>query len=172
MDRGTECLRKRGLESIRRTAATDGVAPALHGSSRRQPRAQRGGAFEYFTLRREGEEQAALYRRPAPAIRGDRIDPSGTYELVLDPRALGGKLTTSVDVVAVAPNGDHLIYGVRDGGQAERELVVRDLKTMTDVERFPAALYDSVSPRKDGAGFQAIRLFSLLQNVRPARYPG
>jgi prolyl oligopeptidase len=39
-------------------------------------RAQRGGAFEYFTLRREGEEQAALYRRPAPANRGERIDPS------------------------------------------------------------------------------------------------
>jgi prolyl oligopeptidase PreP (S9A serine peptidase family) len=120
-------------------------------------RAQRGGAFEYFTLRREGEEQPAVYRRPAPAIRGERIDPSGTYELVVDPRALSGELTTSVDVMAVTAAGDRLIYGVRDGGQDERELVVRDLKTMTDVERFPAALYDSVSLRKDGAGFFYVR---------------
>jgi prolyl oligopeptidase len=120
-------------------------------------RAQRGGAFEYFTLRREGEEQAAVYRRPAPAIRGERIDPSGTYDLAVEPRALSGELTTSVDVMAVTADGDRLIYGVRDGGQDERELVVRELKTMTDVERFPAALHDSVSLRKDGAGFFYVR---------------
>jgi prolyl oligopeptidase len=120
-------------------------------------RAQRGGAFEYFTLRREGEDQAALYRRPAPAKRGERIDPSATYEVVVDPRALSAELTTSVDVVAVTANGDRLIYGVRDGGQDERELVVRDLETMTDVERFPPALYDSVSPSKDGTGFFYVR---------------
>src|SRR5690606_25219332 len=47
---------------------------------------RRAGDYEYFTLRRAGEEVAAVYRRPAPA-RGDRtpIDPAGEYEKVLDP---------------------------------------------------------------------------------------
>lgn len=120
-------------------------------------RAQRGGGYEYFTLRRAGEEQAALYRRPAPANRGERIDPTAAYEKLIDPAHLSASLTTSLDVLAVAPDGTKLIYGVRDGGQDEREMVVRDLATMRDVERFPAALYDSVSLRKDGAGFFYVR---------------
>jgi prolyl oligopeptidase len=120
-------------------------------------RAQRGAGFEYFTLRRAGEEQAAIYRRPLPATRGESIDPSSQFELVVDPAKLSPGLTTALDVVAVTADGARLIYGVRDGGQDERELVVRDLKTMTDVERFPAALYDSVSLRKDDAGFFYVR---------------
>lgn len=36
--------------------------------------ARRGGGFEYFTLRRDGEEQAAIYRRPA-VENAPRIDP-------------------------------------------------------------------------------------------------
>jgi len=120
-------------------------------------RAQRGGAFEYFTLRRRGEEQAALYRRPVPANKGDLIDPAGAYEKIIDPARLAPALTTSLDALAVTTDGAKLVYSVRDGGQDEREIVVRDLKTMTDVERFPPALYDSVSLRKDGAGFFYVR---------------
>jgi prolyl oligopeptidase len=120
-------------------------------------RAQRGGAFEYFTLRRAGEEQAALYRRAAPAARGEPIDPTARYDPIVAPAPLSDALTTSLDVIAVTPDGAKLIYGVRDGGQDERAIVVRDLTTMRDVERFPAALYDSVSLHKDGAGFFYVR---------------
>jgi prolyl oligopeptidase len=120
-------------------------------------RAQRGGSLEYFTLRRVGEEQAALYRRPAPAARGTRIDPAASYEKIVDPARLSPGLTTSVDVLAVTPDGAKLLYSVRDGGQDEREIVVRDLASMTDIERFPPALYDSVSLREDGAGFFYVR---------------
>ncbi len=120
-------------------------------------RAQRGGSFEYFTLRRPGEEQAAIYRRPPPPTRGEPIDPAGRYEMVVDPTRLSAGLTTALDVLAVTPDGSRMIYGVRDGGQDERALVVRDLKSMTDVERFSAALYDSVSLRKDDVGFFYVR---------------
>jgi prolyl oligopeptidase len=120
-------------------------------------RTQRGGGFEYFTLRRRGEEQAALYRRPAPAERSERVDATARYDVVVDPAMVGDRLTTSLDVIAVTPDGTKLIYGVRDGGQDERAIVVRDLTSMRDVERFPAALYDSLSLRKDGAGFFYVR---------------
>jgi prolyl oligopeptidase len=119
--------------------------------------ARRGGGFEYFTLRRSGEQQAAIYRRPMPATPGERIDPAGAYELVIDPRPLSTSLTSALDVVAVTPAGDRLIYGIRDGGQDEREIVVRDLKAQKDVERFPSALYDSVTLRVDGQGFYYVR---------------
>ena len=118
---------------------------------------RRGGGYEYFTLRRRGDEQAAIYRRPVPATPGERIDPDGRYELVIDPRPLSPGLTSSLDVIAVTPPGDRLIYGIRDGGQDEREIVVRDLKAMKDVERLPSALYDSVTLRVDGKGFYYVR---------------
>jgi prolyl oligopeptidase len=118
--------------------------------------ARRGGGYEYFTLRRPGDEQAGIYRRPIPK-RGERIDPLATYERIVDPAALSAGLTTSLDVLAVTPSGDRLIYTVRDGGQDERELVVRDLKAMQDVERFPNALYDGVTLRHDGTGFYYVR---------------
>ena len=119
--------------------------------------ARRGGGYEYFTLRRRGDEQAAIYRRPIPAMPAERIDPAGSYELVVDPRPLSPGLTSSLDVIAVTPGGDRLIYGIRDGGQDEREIVVRDLKSMKDVERFPSALYDGVTLRVDGKGFYYVR---------------
>ncbi|MEW6323467.1 MAG: prolyl oligopeptidase family serine peptidase, partial [Acidobacteriota bacterium] len=115
-------------------------------------RPQRGGDFEYFTLRRAGEDLAAIYRRPA-AEAPPRIDPAGTYERVIDPRPLSPDLTVSVDLLAVAPDGARLIYSIRDGGQDERVLAVRDLASGADTERFPNALYDSVSLRTDGTGF-------------------
>jgi prolyl oligopeptidase len=50
-----------------------------------------------------------------------------------------------------------LIYGERDGGQDERALVVLDLATLAEVERFPEALYDSVSLHQDVSGFYYVR---------------
>ncbi|MGE3275062.1 MAG: prolyl oligopeptidase family protein [Vicinamibacterales bacterium] len=118
-------------------------------------RAQKGGDFEYFTLRRKGDELAALYRRPATA-KGE-IDPAEDYELIIDPAPMSDGLSTSIDLVAVTPDGAKLIYGVRDGGQDERELRVRDIAAGRDVEIFPNALYDSVSLKKDGTGFYYVR---------------
>ena len=119
-------------------------------------RPQRGGDFEYFSLRRAGEPLAAIYRRPRPDAPAD-IDPAATFERIVDPGPLSADGTVSVDLIAVAPDGSRLIYGVRDGGQDERSLRVLDLKTMAEVERFPNALWDSVSLEKDGSGFYYVR---------------
>jgi pimeloyl-ACP methyl ester carboxylesterase len=50
-------------------------------------RLQRGGDFEYFTLRRTGDELAAIYRRPRPESPAD-VDPGATYERIVDPTPL------------------------------------------------------------------------------------
>jgi prolyl oligopeptidase len=119
-------------------------------------RPQRGGDFEYFTLRRAGEPLAAIYRRPRPDAPAD-IDPTATFERIVDPGPLSADGSVSVDLLAVASDGSRLVYGVRDGGQDERSLRVLDLKTMAEVERFPNALWDSVSLDKDGSGFYYVR---------------
>jgi len=124
---------------------------------------RRGGEHEYFTLRRVGEELPAIYRRPAPpAASGGTgagparapIDPAATYETVVDPRPRSTDQTTRVELVAVDRQGRYLVYAVRDGGQDEHALIVRDLATGTDLpDHFPPALYSSVVPTNDGSGF-------------------
>jgi prolyl oligopeptidase len=116
---------------------------------------RRAGAVEYFTLRRPGEELAAIYRRPAPA-EGTRspIAPMERYDLVVDPRPLSPDATVRVELMAVDRDGRFLVYAVRDGGQDEVTLRVRDLGTGQDLtDSFPAGLYSSVAPITDGTGF-------------------
>jgi prolyl oligopeptidase len=122
---------------------------------------RRGGAFEYFTLRRVGDPLAAIYRRPAPAAPAagaatDRapIDPAATYEVVVDPRPLSADQTTRVELVSVDRQGRYLIYAVRDGGQDEHALHIRDLASGRDLDdTFPPALYSSLVPTAAGDGF-------------------
>jgi prolyl oligopeptidase len=116
---------------------------------------RKAGAFEYFMLRREGEELPAIFRRPAPPD-GEvpPIDPAEPHELVLDPRPLSADLTTRVDLVSLSPDGKHLLYSVRDGGEDEIEVRVRDLESGADLpERLPRALYASFVFAKSGEGF-------------------
>lgn len=120
-------------------------------------RPQRGGDFEYFTVRRAGEELAVICRRPLPEVPDADIDPAAACERIVDPALMSGDGTVSVDLVAVARDGTRLIYSVRDGGQDERSLHVLDLKTLTDTERLPNALWDSVSMKRDGSGFFYVR---------------
>jgi prolyl oligopeptidase len=122
--------------------------------------ARRSGDFEYFTLRRVGEELAAIVRRPvprsAPGTSAPRvpIDPSAKYDVVVDPAPLSTDLTTRVELVAVDPAGKYLVYGLREGGQDEFEMRVRDLLTNQDLaDRFPAALYSSVVVTTSADGF-------------------
>ncbi|MBL8137128.1 MAG: S9 family peptidase [Acidobacteria bacterium] len=125
---------------------------------------RRGGAFEYFTLRRTGDPLAAIYRRPVPpdaaappaGTPADRapIDPAATYEVVVDPRPLSADQTTRVELVSVDRQGRYLVYAVRDGGQDEHALRIRDLATGRDLDdAFPPALYSSIVPTAAGDGF-------------------
>jgi len=114
---------------------------------------RRGGDVEYFTLRRVGEELPAIYRRPAPATRTP-IDPAARYDLLIDPLPLSPDATTRVELTAVDRQGRYLVYGVRDGGQDEFEMRIRDLAANADLpDRFPAALYSSVVVTTEGDGF-------------------
>lgn len=120
---------------------------------------RRAGDYEYFTLRRKGEEVEAIYRRPAPP-EGDtvKIEPAEDYEKVLDPLEWSADGTTSLGILSFSPDGDLLIYSVRDGGPDEYAIRVRDLERGEDLpERYPPALYADVSFRGDGSGFYYTR---------------
>src|SRR3990172_7048719 len=118
---------------------------------------RRGGDFEYFDMRRKGEELAKIYRRPAADGKSDRpsrVDPALDYEVVVDPVPMSATLTTQVEILAVERDGRRLLYSVRDGGQDEVEIRVRDLAAGTDLpERLPPALYSSLSFDSGGSGF-------------------
>ena len=116
---------------------------------------RRAGDFEYFTFRKPGGEVAAIQRWPAPEEpQRDPIDPNGDFELVLDPLDLDPTGTTSVSIRDFSPDGDLMIYAVRDGGQDEVEIRVRDLETGEDLpDRLPNFLYGGISFNRDGTGF-------------------
>ncbi len=116
---------------------------------------RRGGDWEYFTLRRSGQDLPVIYRRPAPPRdTQQRIDPGESYEMVLDPHSASSNQTTRFSIMAVSADGGKLIYGVRDGGQDENEVRVRDVSAGVDLpDVLPNALYSGVSWDADGTGF-------------------
>ncbi len=120
---------------------------------------QAAGEFEYFTLRRKGEELPVIYRRPAPpADTEQEIDPEAEYEVVIDPHPMSPGHTTRVSIRSLSRDGRLMIYDIRDGGADEVELRVHDLETGTDLpEQYPWALYDAASFNDDGSGFYYVR---------------
>jgi prolyl oligopeptidase len=123
------------------------------------PSPQRAGEYEYFTLRRVGQELPVLYRRPAPEEPSDGpIDPDGEYEVVLDPHAMSPDTTTRFDIVTFSPDGNLMAYNQRDGGQDEVRIRVRDLANGVDLpDSLPRSLYGSIFFSRDGAGFYYVR---------------
>ncbi len=116
---------------------------------------RKAGEFEYFTLRRASDELPAIYRRPLPP-EGEvpPIDPAASYQVVLDPHPMSAGHTTRVDILSLDSGGRYLLYSVRDGGEDEIEVRVRDLKKNVDLpDRLPRALYASVFFAKGGEGF-------------------
>lgn len=114
---------------------------------------RKAGAWEYFTLRRPGDEVAAVYRRKALATPSP-IDPNGTYEKILDPIALRRDGTTSIDMQGFSPDGNLLLYSIRDGGSDETSVHVRDVAKGVDLpDSLPWALYGGFSWDKAGKGF-------------------
>ncbi len=114
---------------------------------------RRAGAFEYFTLRRPGEEVAAIYRRLVPK-QPLPIDPTAPYEKVLDPLALRSDGTTSVAPEGFSPDGRLMLYSIRDGGPDEISVRVRDLRRGRDLaDSLPWALYAGLEFDRSGRGF-------------------
>jgi len=114
-----------------------------------------GGDFEYFTMRRAGEEMPVLYRRPRPE--GDDPDEptvEGAYEIVLDPADFDPTYRTPISLMGFADEGRLMMYSVRQGGADEIEVRIRDLETGADLpDRLPNALYGGVEWDDEGTGF-------------------
>jgi prolyl oligopeptidase len=140
-------------ESERRARLRSRLGEILHQPEVGFPR--KSGEFEYFTLRRVADELPIIYRRPAPP-EGEvpPIDPAASHEVVLDPNPMSSDHTTRVDILSLSPDGKHLLYGLRDGGEDEIEVRLRDLARKVDLpDRLPRALYSSVFFAKSGEGF-------------------
>ena len=116
---------------------------------------RRAGDYEYFTFRKPDREVAAIYRRPAPEEREDTpIDPNGDFEVVIDPLDIHPDGTTSVSIRDFSPDGNLMLYAIRDGGQDELMIRVRDLTTGEDLpDRLPNFLYGSTFFDPQGTGF-------------------
>ncbi len=119
---------------------------------------RRSGDYEYFSLRGPGRPVAAIYRRPVPEEpEHGPLDASGDYEVVIDPLEIRPDGTTSVAVRDFAPDGSLMLYAVRDGGQDEVSIRVRDLAAGEDLpDQLPNALYGNLSFSEDGAGFHYV----------------
>ncbi|MGD8277704.1 MAG: prolyl oligopeptidase family serine peptidase [Gemmatimonadota bacterium] len=114
--------------------------------------ARRAGDFEYFTVRRRGDEVASIVRRPAPDSIA-RIDPAGDYETVVDPLALRADGTAGVGIEALSSDGRFMAWSLRDGGHDEVEIRIRDLATMRDLpDTLPLGLYNSIAFDRSGTG--------------------
>ncbi len=113
----------------------------------------RHGDYEYFWLRRKGTELPVIYRRPAPDSAAP-IDPAGSYEIIIDPHGLSPDNTIRAEIESLSQDGKYLIYSLRDGGQDEVEIRIRDLEAGADLpDILPNGLYSSISWKQDGSGF-------------------
>ena len=119
---------------------------------------RRAGDYEYFSMRRPGREAGAIHRRPAPAEREyTPIDPEGDFEVVVDPLDIHPDGTTGVSIRDFSPDGDLMLYAIRDGGRDEVSIRVRNLPAGEDLpDRLPEHLYGRVSFNRDGSGFHYV----------------
>ncbi len=114
------------------------------------------GEHEIFTLRRTGELQARIMRRPKPEGEptGERPDPEGDYEVLLDAAELGFDDYASLGIVDISPDGSLLLYSIRDGGLDEIHVRLFDLEMLEErPDRLPEALYGTVAFDGEGEGF-------------------
>lgn len=113
------------------------------------------GDFEYFTMRRVGEEMERIYRRPAQDDEGEE-EPSvdQEYEVFLDPAEFHPGYRVLVALGDPSPDGRYLMYNLRQGGADEVEVRIRDLETGQDLaDGLPAALYGGIEWDDDSRGF-------------------
>lgn len=116
---------------------------------------RRVGDYEYFTMRRVGEEAPIVYRRPAPE-EDDAEEPTvdGDYEVFIDPAEIDPTYRTLVSMMGSSPDESLMMYSIRQGGADEIEVRITDLETGEDLpDRLPNALYSGVEFDDDGSGF-------------------
>lgn len=112
------------------------------------------GPWQYFALRRAGEELSVVYRRPASdSVAGEPTADTG-YEAILDPADFDPSYRTLVSLMDISAD-TLLMYSLRIGGSDELEIRFRDSETLEDLpDRLPRALYGGVRFVDDGAAVQ------------------
>lgn len=131
---------------------------------------RRAGRFEYFAIRRPGEELPVIYRRAAldagetddeggdggtasSRVPDEPLDPFGEYEPLLDPHGRSPENTTRFGVVTFSSDGRYLVYNERDGGADEVTIRIRDLEAGEDLEDvLPWGLYGAIFFDSNGEG--------------------
>ena len=113
---------------------------------------RQAGDWEYFTMRRQGEEASRIYRRVASI--DSEPSTEDTYEVVLDPADLDPTYRTLVSIMDFSPDGTLMMYSIRQGGADEIAVRIRDLESGEDLpDRLVDALYSGVEFDDTGTGF-------------------
>ena len=113
---------------------------------------RRAGDWEYFTMRRKGEEAASIYRRVASVDSEPTTE--GTYEVVLDPADVDPTYRTPVSIMDFSPDGTLMMYSIRQGGADEIAVRIRNLQSGEDLpDGLADALYSGVEFDGSGTGF-------------------
>jgi prolyl oligopeptidase len=99
----------------------------------------------FFSLKRASDEQAVLYYR-------DGL--TGTDRVIVDPQPLSKSHTTSADFDDVSLDGRYVAYHLRNGGEDESTIFIRDLKTGKNLpDSLPRGNYWSFSLKPDMTGY-------------------
>jgi prolyl oligopeptidase len=105
---------------------------------------ERGGRY-FFTKRGRGQDLFVICVR-----RGM----TGPDEVLVDPHPLSPDKTTSVTLLDVSYDGRLVAYGIRQGGEDELLVKLRDVDTGKDLpDTMPRARYHALSLTRDKAGF-------------------
>lgn len=115
---------------------------------------RRAGDFEYFSMRRQGEEAAVVYRRPATDDDAGEPTAQGDYEVVLDPAGFDPTYRTLVSMMDFTSDGALMMYSIRQGGADEIAVRIRDVESGVDLpDQLQNALYSGVSFDAADAGY-------------------
>ncbi len=125
------------------------------------PLPKEAGNYEYFSMRRPGEDLPIVYRRELPEdteIQKLPIDPTEDFEIVLDPHGMSPENTTRFSIVTFNKNGTLMIYNERNGGEDELIIRVRDVDSAVDLpDSLPRSLYGTVFFSHDQKGFYYVK---------------
>jgi prolyl oligopeptidase len=112
-----------------------------------------GGRY-FFSRQRPEEEQSTLYVR-------DGLE--GPDTVFLNPNSLGADHSASVSYLDITHDGALAAYAIREGGDDQIEIRIRDVATLTDLpDRLPKDYYSAISFKRDKSGFYYTRLVPLV----------
>jgi prolyl oligopeptidase len=99
----------------------------------------------YYMKKPKGAERYAIFSREGLY---------GEEKIVLDPKEISDDLTVTIGIRGVYAKGKYLAYNVRDGGEDEVTIQIRDLKTGKDLDDMvPCGMHWSFSFNTAGDGF-------------------